>query len=179
VDELDLTVTEVDHRDRRERPVRWGDHDGVHLPGPLRRLLGELGAHRVAVFGQHRWHRLVPVDRRLVEPRVAEAVVEVPVRVDDPADRSRGQLAKIGEQLVGLTEAGSGVDNQEPVSAHDDPDRDVVRRVAAGEAAGPDLRPARRVGPRRVAGTASCCHLRPLEVRTPSIASAHNLGLAP
>ncbi len=75
----------------------------------------------------------MPPNLRFGEPGVAKRVIPVPVGVDHPSDRKRGQSAQLLPQLVGLDVRGTGVDDQYPLLSEHHADVQVERFVAPPE----------------------------------------------
>ena len=116
----------------------WRDDDLAPLVHRLLARCDQFGEHRPLVGVEVRGHPFVPVDRRAqiagrAEPRVAEAVVEVCVRVHHPADRQGAQFPQVGADLVGLAVRGAGVADEQPAGAAHHADAHVVGLVPAPE----------------------------------------------
>jgi hypothetical protein len=88
----------------------------------------------------------VTPDGRGTEDMVAEAVIEMRVRIDDDRDRVARQLAEVVLDLACLRVRRSGVDHHGGALAKDDTDVLVEERVAPDEHAVADLGPCGHAG---------------------------------
>ena len=73
--------------------------------------------------------KLFPAAQAGAEPLVAEAVVEVRVGVDHPADRQAAEFSQVGTDFIGLPRRPARVHHHEPVRAADHADAHVQRVV--------------------------------------------------
>ena len=121
VAQLDLPSAHVDRGPLGERDGGRGEDDLAPLVLALGHLPDHLGAHRLAVLQQSCRAPVVAPHLRPDEDRVAEAMIVVVVRVDDPPDGPR-QLPEVSHQLVTLALRGAGVDHQQARVTTDDTD---------------------------------------------------------
>ena len=141
VAEHDLATTDLDLGVGREDPIGRVDHDLGEVVGELGFLGGDRPLARLAGAHHERHAALVTPDRRRSEDRVAEGVVEVPVGIDDDADRGVGQLADVLLDLARLGVGRARVDDQALGPAEHEADVLVVERIATDEDAVADLHP--------------------------------------
>ena len=144
VAEHDLATTDLDlGAGVGEDPIGRVDvlDDLGEVVGELGFLGGDRPLARLAGAHHERHAALVTPDRRRSEDRVAEGVVEVPVGIDDNADRGVGQLADVLLDLARLGVGRARVDDQALGPAEHESDVLVVERIATDEDASADLHP--------------------------------------
>lgn len=131
--ELDDASAEVEARHPLDRMRRRSEsHVGPPPIGLPRRIRPPGREPRTLVALEMAGDALVAVDRGIrrrtgAEHLVAEGVVEVRVGVDDPAHAGVEPRLDVGEELFGLGRLRTRVDDEQPVVAFDDDDREVER----------------------------------------------------
>ena len=159
--EQDLAPVEVDDGAIGERAVGRVEDDVGEVGGERRHAGRNAGALGLPEASDHRHAPLVTPDDGRAEDCVAEAVVEVAVRVDDDADAGRAELAQVVEDLACLGRGAARVHDEGGATAEHGDDVLVEECVAAHEDAVADLGPgaahaANRSGGRR-GGLRSAC----------------------
>src|SRR5262245_32997157 len=152
VAQLDHPVADRDRRAIAERPLGRIDLDLAQVTGQLRELDDQV-VDRPATLGREALGRAdVTPDPGGPEDAVPEAVVEVPVRVDDDRDRIAGELPDVRDDLARLGRRRPRVDDEHVASAEDDADLLVEERIPAREDAIADLDPLHEPDGRSEAG---------------------------
>src|SRR5262245_16562895 len=141
VAQLDHPVADRDRRPIGERPLGRIDLDLAKVAGQLRELDDQV-VDRSATLGREALGRAdVTPDLGGPEDDVPEAVVVVPMRIDDDRDGVAGELPEVGDDLASLRWRRPRVDDEHVASAEDDADLLVVERIPAREDAIADLDP--------------------------------------
>ena len=140
MDELDLSILEVEGRGILEAVRRRGQHDLVERFAGI--LAHQSSAGLLTALGDHSSTARVTPDRQRREPGVPKRVVPMTVGVDD-RDHLSGKRAQIVTQLVRSSMMGAGVDDDQAAVAADDTDRLVERFVSPYPDAIGDLAPDR------------------------------------
>ena len=149
-------ITEIDDRRIIDEPVGRDDLDRVEIVGPFGPLRAPPRFRLVRPEQQLVVHDPMTPDLdvgrgRTLDRGVAEAVIEVPMRVDDPPNRTRSEHAQLVEQLLGLAVVAAGVDEQQPIRSLHQADVEVEAVVAPAVAAVADFLPGHAVIVRSVA----------------------------